>query len=205
MTNDTQGLIGELQSRGVLTAPALIRAFEAVDRADFVPKDLKDLAYEDTALPIAAGQTISQPYTVAFMLEHLQAEQGQHILEVGYGSGWQTALLAHLVGEYGDVYAMELLPALCEAGRRNLIRYPAMMPRVHLYCQSAKDGCREGAPFDRIIAAAEVRDVPQAWRTQLKVGGRMIYPHNRGLVCEMKTQYGFRTEMFPGFVFVPFV
>ena len=90
-------LIKELMAEGILKTPSIIEAFEKVDRKDFVPEELKDKAYLNTPLPIGYGQTISQPLTVAFMLELLQPQAGDKVLEIGSGSGWQTALLAHMV------------------------------------------------------------------------------------------------------------
>lgn len=199
-------LIDQLRQIGVLQSPPIERALEEIDRADFAPENLKSLAYEDNALPIGEGQTISQPYTVVFMLEHLQTHPGDTVLEIGYGSGWQAALLAHLVGSKGRVYAFEIVPFLCTQGVSNLRKYPHLTQRVHCFCRSGEEGCIEAAPFDKIIAAAEVVDVPTAWREQLKLGGRMIYPKDNALVMEVKNQDGsFETTVFPGFVFVPFV
>ncbi len=199
-------LIAHLAQTGVLKSPSIIRALEEIDRANFVPEDLQSLAYEDTALPIGGGQTISQPYTVVFMLEQLQVEEGNSVLEVGYGSCWQTVLLAQLVGPSGRIYAFERLSLLCAWGENNLQAYPDLARRAQLFCKSAENGCPEGAPFDRIIAAAEVAEVPPAWREQLKPQGRMIYPKNDALVVEKKKKDGsFETITFPGFIFVPFV
>jgi protein-L-isoaspartate(D-aspartate) O-methyltransferase len=199
-------LIAALIERGVLQSPNVVRALEEVDRADFLPEDLRYAAYEDTALPIGGGQTISQPYTVVFMLEQLHVRPGDVILDVGFGSGWQTALLAHLAGPSGKVYAFELVPSLCEQGRGNLDKYPNLAQRVQLLCMSAQSGYGEVAPFDRIVAAAEVKRVPAAWREQLLPGGRMVYPKDNALVLEVKKSGGsFDMKKFPGFVFVPFI
>ena len=99
-------LIRWLEGRGVLRSPRLKAALQAVDRADFIPPDLRAAAYLDEPLPIGQGQTISQPYTVVFMLEALGVAPGHRVLEIGYGSAWQTALLAYLVGDQG-VFALE--------------------------------------------------------------------------------------------------
>lgn len=201
-----QDLIGQLKAKGVLHSRSVIRALEEVDRADFLPADMKRLAYEDTALPIGEGQTISQPYTVVFMLEQLQVRPGDVILDIGYGSGWQTALLAHLAGSSGRVYALELVPILCREGKQNFGRYPHLSMRVRLICMSGQYGYAQAAPFDRIIAAAQVSKVPAAWREQLIPGGRMIYPKDGSLVLEVKDSSGVISEnKFKGFVFVPFV
>lgn len=205
MANDERELFEALKAKGALASPAIADAFEKIDRADFVPDYLQRLAYEDRALPIGAGQTISQPYTVGFMLEQLDVRPGQTILDAGSGSGWQAALLAHLAGSKGVVCAMEVVPEMCEHGKKNLETYPELSPRVRFFCRSAADGCVEGEPFDRIIAAAEVAAVPEAWRAQLAENGRMIYPQGEMLVLETKTAAGFERREFPGFVFVPFL
>lgn len=199
-------LVAHLDAEGVLHSPALKQAFLDVDRADFVPEEVKDEAYEDIPLSLFEGQTISQPYTVAFMLEHLDVRPGNVVLDIGYGSGWQTALLAHLVGLEGRVYALEIVPSLCDFGKANLKKYPGLARRTELHCASGKYGFPKAAPFDRIIAAAEVSDAPHVWREQLKAGGRMVYPEDGALVVDTKTENGdFETESFPGFAFVPFV
>ena len=100
-------LVRSLKNSGVLKTAQLVEAFLKADRKNFVPENLKDLAYLDEALPIGEGQTISQPYTVAFMLELLEPQSGQTLMDVGYGSGWTTALLAQIVGDAGRVYAFE--------------------------------------------------------------------------------------------------
>lgn len=210
-------LIKELKARGVLETPVIARAFLAVNRADFVTEDQKFFAYADEPLPIGEGQTISQPYTVAFMLELLVPKAGGHILDVGHGSGWSSALLAHSVAgkdkQKGMVYAMEIVPKLCRFGKENVKKYPELAERVLFYYKSAENGLSKIAKkvggFDGIIAAAEVGEVPKTWREQLKIGGRLVYPQNGSLWKETKLLGGetpkFKKEEFPGFAFVPFV
>ncbi|MDE1925316.1 MAG: methyltransferase domain-containing protein [Patescibacteria group bacterium] len=199
-------IITELKEKGVLRSQAIVRALEDVDRADFLPEDLHDVAYEDTALPIDGGQTISQPYTVVFMLEQLHVRPGDIVLDIGYGSGWQTALLAHLVGPSGKVYAFEVVPMLCEQGKEHLEKYPSLAPRIQFLCMSAQNGYAKAAPFDRIVSAAAVREAPKPWHEQLLPGGRMVYPKGNSLILEVKKPDGhFDIKEFPGFVFVPFV
>lgn len=203
-------LIKQLVAEKVLKSENLIRAFEKADRKNFVPIEFNDAAYEDTALPIGEGQTISQPYTVAFMLELLSPQKGERVLEIGYGSAWQTALLAEAVGKNGKIYAFERVPALCEFGRKNLSRYPELYKRAELFCKDATPGLPEIAGeiggFNGIIAAAELKDVPAAWRSQLKIGGRLVYPKQNSIFREIKTgEHNFETAEYPGFIFVPFV
>ncbi len=99
--------INEFIKQGVLKTPAIIEAFKKIDRADFVPRELKGEAYINEPLPIGEWQTISQPYTVAFMIELLQPELGNKIFEIGFGSGWQTALLAHIVSQESQISPTE--------------------------------------------------------------------------------------------------
>lgn len=203
-------LISSLLKKRVLKSASIERALIHVDRKTFVHSTHKDLAYDDTALPIGAGQTISQPYTVVFMLEKLRAKSGDRIMEVGYGSGWQTALLADIVGNKGKVYAIEIIPALCEVGKQNLEKLPELRGCIELFCQNAQTGLPEIAKriggFDGIIAAAEVKEVPAAWRDELRVGGRLVYPKSESLFLEIKIREGaFSIQEFPGFMFVPFV
>src|SRR3989344_1098366 len=205
-----EALVLALMRSGVLQSERITRALRAVDRADFVPKEQKHLAYADEALSIGFEQTISQPYTVVVMLERLAAEEGDVVLEVGYGSGWQTALLAELVGKKGRVYAMEIVPELCSFGKENVAKYPVLSARVSFFCKDASVGITdivktEGG-FDRIIAAASVPRVPKVWREQLKAGGVILYPKDGSIFKETKNEEGgFAVDEYPGFAFVPFV
>ncbi|MBU2219630.1 protein-L-isoaspartate O-methyltransferase [Patescibacteria group bacterium] len=202
-------LVDSLKKQGVLKSKRVIAAFEAVDRRDFVPETLKEAAYFDEPLPIGQGQTISQPFTVAFMLERLDAQDGDMVFDVGSGSGWQAAMLAHLVGQKGKVYAMEIVPALCEFSKSNLAKYENLIQRVVFECGDATAGVRSlpvKESLDRIVAAATLDEVPSAWRAQLKIGGKMIYPSQGSLFEEVKLgEDEFKLIKYPGFVFVPFV
>ena len=200
-------LIQGLKGKGVLRSKRIEEALRAVPRVLFVPESLQGQAYDDEALPIGQGQTISQPYTVVFMLELLQADTGQIILDIGYGSGWQSALLAYLVGDNGHIYAFEIVPELCKLGADNLARLPSLDSRVTKFCQSATPGwpVLQGK-IDRIIAAAELNNIPVAWREQLKIGGVLVYPAGHSIWREKKVASDkFEREEFPGFVFVPYV
>lgn len=200
-------LIRGLKQNGVLRSKNIEEALRAAPRELFVPESLRERAYDDEALPIGRGQTISQPYTVVFMLELFEVGSGHIVLDAGYGSGWQSALLAHLVGAGGRVYAFEIVPELCVFGTDNVSRIPRLASRVTAFCKSAGPGMPElPGGFDRIIAAAEVDSVPLAWQEQLKTGGIMVYPSGNSLWREKKTAPGvFQKEEFPGFAFVPFV
>ena len=124
MTKDS--LIESLISQGVLKTLSIVRAFKKVDRADFVLPEYLGAAYEDCPLPIGFGQTISQPFTVALMLEWLAPEKGQKILDIGCGSGWTTALLSSIVGKKGRVVGIERISGLAEFAAQNLSKYPSL-------------------------------------------------------------------------------
>ncbi len=199
-------LVSKLKHDGVLKSQCIEKALLEIDRADFVRPEDKNYSYADTAMPIGYGQTISQPYTVVFMLELLDVRPGQKILDVGTGSGWQAALLSHLAGEGGKVHTIEIIPNLVVFAKENISKYPELAQKIIFHTGSAKEGIEEEAPFDRIIAAADVRNVPEAWSRQLKVGGVMVYPKDNGIYKATKnSETDFNTLYYPGFVFVPFV
>jgi len=205
MTNEA--LTDELVYEGVLKTPLLITAFRAIDRADFVPEPLRHQAYINQPLPIGYGQTISQPYTVTFMLELLQPQPGQSILDIGAGSGWQTALLAQVVGPTGHVIALERINQLADQCRLNLSRYNFIREGiVEVHAQNAQAGVPDKDPFARIISAAQVIKIPQAWLDQLANNGRLITPQGSSLiVIDKLSEQDYRQKEYPGFAFVPFI
>ena len=197
-------LVEQLDKTGVFTDPRIREAFLAIDRKDFVPEALKASAYIDTALSIGEGQTISQPWVVALMLGLLQAKQGDKIMDVGSGSGWQTGLLAHIVGPKGKIYAIEIIPELCGQARANLAKYD--FQNIELLCQDARAGLPQAAPFDGIIAGASGEAIPEAWLEQIKVGGNIVAPVEDSVVVYIKRKDGsFDVREYPGFRFVPLV
>src|SRR3989338_1575958 len=203
-------LIKELMEEGILKTPSIIEAFEKVDRKDFVPEELKDKAYLNSPLPIGYGQTISQPLTVAFMLELLQHKVGDKILEVGSGSGWQTALLAHIVSGgdgRGKVIAAELIPELMAFGRKNVAKYGFIKNGiVEFHSFNAVKGFSEKAPFDRIVSAASGLELPTAWKEQFKIGGKIDAPVKDAIhLLVKKGENEFEESIYPGFAFVPLI
>jgi protein-L-isoaspartate(D-aspartate) O-methyltransferase len=207
---NSEDLVNYLINTGVLGSPKIIEAFKNVDRMDFVKPENKSSAYYDDALSIGSSQTISQPYTVAFMLELLNPGNGNKIMDIGSGSCWQTCLLADTVGDSGHVYAIEIIPEIFEFGKNNALKYPDLIKRISFYLANGKTGLPEVSKeikgFDRIVCAAEVREVPDSWREQLKNGGIMVYPKNNGIYKEIKTENNsYKKEFYPGFVFVPLV
>jgi len=200
-------LIEELEDSGVLKDPALKSALRRIDRKDFVPKEYAEECYENYPLPIGYGQTISQPYTVVLMLELLAPEAGNKIMDVGSGSGWQTALLADITGKDGKVFAIEVVPELKELGEKNLNKYNFVEKGIVTpLLMNAQNGLPEEAPFDRIIAAASAEEVPKAWKDQLKIGGRIVMPIKDSIwFIEKSAENKFKEKEYPGFMFVPFI
>lgn len=200
-------LIDSLIREGWLKTPGIIEAFQKIKRVDFLPEDMKDLSEMNEALPIGFGQTISQPLVVAFMLEHLQPEPGNKILDVGSGSGWTTALLADIVGEKGKVFAIEIVPDLREFGERNVSRYNFIEKGIAKFIVAdGSKGYREEAPFDRILTSASGKEVPQAWKEQLKIGGRIVAPIDSSIWLLIKeSENSFKKVEYPGFAFVPLI
>jgi protein-L-isoaspartate(D-aspartate) O-methyltransferase len=154
---------------------AVDAAFAAHPREGFLPNDLRSRASYDGPLRIAAGQTNSQPRTVADMLRLLEVEPGQRVLDVGSGSGWTTALLAHLVGPGGWVLGVELEPELVDFGRANLA--PTHQPWARIeQAHPGELGHPAGAPYDRILVSAEAGSLPPQLVDQLGEEGRLVIP-----------------------------
>jgi protein-L-isoaspartate(D-aspartate) O-methyltransferase len=160
----------QIAGRGIRDARVL-RAMRSVPRHRFVPAELIDRAYEDGPLPLGSGQTISQPYIVAFMTECLGLTGGERVLEIGTGSGYQTAILAELAAE---VFTIELLTDLAHGARRRLeaLGYSA----IRFSTGDGILGWPEAAPFDAILVAAAAERVPDALLDQLGDGARLILP-----------------------------
>lgn len=207
MTHIINTFVSDLIKQGVLKTPAIIDAFKKIDRADFVLPNLKEQAYINEPLPIGEGQTISQPYTVAFMIELLQPEAGDKIFEIGFGSGWQTALLAEIVGKSGKIYAVERISVLYRFGRKNIAKYGFIKNgTIKMIGGDATLGLKRHSPFDKIIAAASAKDLPKEWLKELKVDGRLVAPTKNSIwLFIKKSEKDFKKQEFPGFVFVPLV
>ncbi len=158
------------RSRGITDSRVLL-AMKKVPRHEFVPEVFRKHAYEDRPLPIGYDQTISQPYVVAFMTEQLNLKPTDRVLEIGTGSGYQTALLAELAGE---VFSIEIVRDLAEPTAALLRKLG--YAKIHLRVADGSEGWPEAAPFDAIIGTCAPEAVPQPLMEQLKDGGRMVIP-----------------------------
>jgi len=170
-TSSAEGMIErQLRGRGIRDA-GVLRVMRSVPREKFVPEELRTSAYDDRPLPIGYGQTISQPFIVAFMTEQLQPTKTQRVLEIGTGSGYQAAVLSDLVAE---VYTIEIVRPLAE--RAGAVLKELGYKNVHVKAGDGYKGWPEHAPFDAIIVTAAPNHVPAPLVEQLKEGGRMVIP-----------------------------
>jgi protein-L-isoaspartate(D-aspartate) O-methyltransferase len=183
----------------------VLAAMLAVPRHLFVPEALRGQAYGDHALPIAAGQTISQPFIVAKMSELLELNRKSRVLEIGFGSGYQTSILAHLAR---DVYAVERVPELADQTEERLRRFGYR--NLYLRCADGTRGWEAGAPFDAILVAAGGNEIPQPLLDQLRDGGRLVLPvgntrESQTLVRIIKNGEQFIREEHGACAFVPLI
>ena len=166
-------VLRQIQARGI-SNPGVLRAMRITPRHEFVPEEWLSQAYADHPLPIGYGQTISQPYIVAFMTEKLDLKASHKVLEIGTGSGYQAAVLSPLVKQ---VFTMEIVPELAEAATSKLAAYDNITVRHG----DGYKGWPEEAPFVRIILTAAPPELPQALLDQLKAGGKLLAPVGRSV------------------------
>ena len=181
----------------------VVQAMQAIAREGFLTPATRHGAGEDRPLPIGRGQTNSQPTTVRNMLELLTVHPGQRVLDVGAGSGWTTALLAHLTGPEGHVVGVELEPDLAAWGAENLARAGQPWARIEL-SQEGVLGWPDEAPYDRILVSAEARSLPAALVEQLGPGGLMVLPVSGRMLRVCRAGHGPPVvEQFGYYRFVP--
>ena len=193
----------QLAGRGIRD-PRVLEVMRKVPRHLFVPPEQQRESYDDRPLPIGYGQTISQPYIVALMLERLHVCPGLKVLEVGTGSGYQVGLLAELGAV---VYSIERIPELAETAARNL--KAAGIQGVRIRVGDGSRGWPEEALFDRVIAAACAPELPEILLDQLAEGGRLVIPVGEGLnqklMVVQRSEDGIQTQEVCGCLFVPLV
>ena len=181
---------------------AVGEAFAATPRTGFLPRRARRRASYDGPIQIGFGQTNSQPHTVANMLALLEVRPGDRVLDVGSGSGWTTALLAHLTGPDGSVVGVELVPELVTFGRANLARTARPWARIE-EADPERLGWPGEAPYDRILVSAEPRELPQPLVDQLAPGGRMVIPVAGTMLLVLGTPSGPVVSEHGGYRFVP--
>jgi protein-L-isoaspartate(D-aspartate) O-methyltransferase len=201
-------LVRHLERAGYVRTERVGLAMLAVKREDFVPETVRRASYADHPLDIGLGQTISAPHMVAIMVEAMRAKEGQKVLEIGGGSGYHAAVMAHMVGSQGHVYTVERLEPLADRARANL-EAAGFADRVTVLMGDGSCGWSDLAPFDRISVACAAPDVPEPMLLQLADGGMLLIPVGGRYVQELTriTRVGtkFKKEGLGGCVFVPLV
>ena len=203
--DENEGLIEHLKSIGYLKSKEVEKALRDVRRELFVPDSVKHLAYRDAPLYIGNNQTISQPATVVAMTEALDIKKGQKILEIGTGSGWQSALLSKLVGETGTVYSIEIIDDLVKMAKENLKKLS--IENVNVIKGDGSLGLEKYAPYDRILVTAGSPDIPKPLLKQLDKDGLMVIPIGNLYLQKMyvvkKTKGKIEKKDLGNFMFVP--
>lgn len=189
-----QQLLQHLKNEGF--SDKILKAFEKVSRENFISSNLKEFAYYDEALPLEKGATISQPYTIAFMLEKLELKKCQKILEIGSGCGYVLALLAEITK--GEIYGVEIIENLAKHSKELLKNYS----NIFIVNKNGFYGLPEKALFDRILVSAAFNELPKHLYLQLKEKGVLVCPVGNSVYKIKKMKDKFVVEEFPGFIFV---
>ena len=197
---DKQQLLESLKYNGF--HEKIINAFAKVKREDFIPEQYQNLAYEDIALPLEQVATISQPYTIAFMLNllELQPNKNQKILEIGSGSGYVLALISAIIKK-GKIYGVEIINSLAKKSKQLLKKDK----KIKILNKDGSNGLPDKAPFDRILISASANEIPSDLYQQLKNNGILVAPVRDSIFQIRKKNKKIEIKEFPGFVFVPLV
>ena len=195
-------LIERLRDKGI--KEEILKAIEKVDRKDFVLEKNSNEIYEDYPLSIGYGQTISQPYTVAFMLQELELKKGDKVLEIGTGSGWNAALISDIIGQEGKIYSVEIIKELAEKAKEKLKNYK----NIIVLNADASHGLTEYAPYNKIILTAAPRKIAQEFKEQLANEGILLAPvgeYTQKLIKLTKKKNKFTETEYGDFIFVPLI
>ncbi|MBI2565202.1 protein-L-isoaspartate(D-aspartate) O-methyltransferase [Candidatus Woesearchaeota archaeon] len=202
---DKEQLVDYWKKSGTITNKEVLNAFLSVKRENFVLEEYAEDVYEDVPLLIHEAQTISQPTTVAIMLQALEVKKGMKILEIGTGSGYNAALLGKLAGSKGSVITIEIHESLVEFAKENLKK--EKITNVCVIKSDGSEGYSEESPYDRIICTAAAPKIPEALIKQLKVEGILIIPvgplSGQHMLKLTKTKKGLEQEEIGDFIFVP--
>lgn len=192
-----------LKAKDVLKDKRILEAFRYVDRVDFVPSEMKEYAYFDKPISIGFWQTISQPFTVGFMLKLLEIDLWNSVLDIWAGSWWTTALLAYITGENWLVTWVEIIPELVDFGNSNLSKYNFKNAKI---IQAGKKLWIPGETFDKILVSASAKTLPTDLILQLKPGWIIVIPIKESVWKIQKNLDGSISKSeFPGFIFVPLI
>jgi protein-L-isoaspartate(D-aspartate) O-methyltransferase len=178
----------------------ILKAFEEVDRSKFVSKEHERFAYENEPLPIGFGQTISQPYTIAFMLNLLDLKDRQKILEVGSGSGYVLELIAH-ISRNSKIFGIERIKELYASSSEILKAHED----IKIIQGDGSKGLKNEKPFDRILISASADEIPDKLINQLKFGGILVAPVKNSIIVVEKYSGQNKIKEYPGFSFVPLI
>jgi protein-L-isoaspartate(D-aspartate) O-methyltransferase len=200
---EREEMVKQMASRGI-SNKRVLDAFLKTPREKFVPDKYKELAYSDGPLPIGYGVTISQPYIVALMCQILDLDKESKVLDIGTGSGYQATILSHLCKKVVTIEVIEELYSIAKTRLSNL-----GYENIEAICGDGSKGYKKEAPYDGIIVAAATEKIPDSWKEQLKLGGRIVYPKTENgtqqLVEVVKTENGFEKSYHGHVRFVPLV
>ena len=202
--NNKDLLIKKLTKLNLFEEKKYLAAFNAIDRADFVLDEYKDKAYLDIALPIYHAQTISQPFTVFFMLNLLDPQKNDKVLDIGCGSGYTSALLSHLVSAKSKVIALDIISDLIEFAKNNVKKYKELNIEFRLASED-QIGIKD-QKFDKILVSAAVKRLPNELLEQLNLNGKLVIPINDSICIYTKDRKNnLKEEKYYGFSFVPLI
>lgn len=194
-------VLSESKSR-IISSKNLQNAFLEIDRLDFLPPRLKDLAYDDTNVDIGWGEKLDKPTTIALMLELLDIKKGGRYLDIGTGSGYTAAIIASAAGKRGQVISLERKDFLVEIARINISKYP-FIKNLSIHLADGRMGYKEQAPYDGIHVSASYEQIPEILKGQLNIGGKMIVPQGRDelmlITRESVTHY--KQKLYKSFFF----
>jgi protein-L-isoaspartate(D-aspartate) O-methyltransferase len=208
MTDRRREMVNYLEGQGVIVSDRVKKAFLDVPRDAFVGGVTRSSSYRDTPLPIGAGQTISAPHMVAIMAEELELDSGLKVLEIGGGSGYHAAIVAHIIGNDGQVISIERIPDLVEKARLSLASVG--IKNVLLIKADGSEGYRTEAPYDRIYYTCAAPYVPEVVMDQLKMGGILLSVEGRPyssqrLIKYRKNPEGIEKQLLTHVIFVPLI
>jgi len=200
--NQNKKMVNDLKNQGIHDEKVL-NAILKSPRHLFIPKAYHKMAYDDIPIPIGFNATISQPYTVAFMLQALEVQEGNKVLEIGTGSGWNASLLSILVGEKGKVITTEIVPELADFARQNLKDYN----NIEVINTDGSKGYEEQAPYNRIIFTCAIPKIHNHFIEQLKDPGILVAPVgdtiSQDLIKLTKKHLQIKRQNLGSFIFVP--